>query len=183
MALTSDEVAKINATWEWAQQPVRHTWRRWFELLHVQEKVPPAELHSYKPSLVIVCDDLMGKLVMVDGVKRNRLPSMKRRIKIFEDAIEITCTFEAYRDIATLAGYRRQVTNQGGITALDIKFFRLVLQAKDALTPGEIRNIAERMPPRAAIRSSLFLYAELREYLVEMEKLVLVIAPLAVAAE
>jgi hypothetical protein len=167
--MEKDEIQKI---WAWAQQPRKAVWSEWLKLLK-PKGVPLAQLQEYKPPMVEICEPLLGLLVKKRGKLVNRQLGSCERRAIYKEALQIIETFRSYGDLATLAIYRRQVTNANGVAVLDSHFLRLVRLATPSFSPAWLQDIAIRMPPHSKVKRELEALAQARDQQPDIPQLLL----------
>ena len=126
---------------------------RWYVSQTVPRDGSPRKMYRHKPSINLICESLLGSSVRD---KNGRIcgvayPTLSRRCEIYREGIEIVTVFQDYRDLFSLAVYRRYVTQCGGIP-MDMLFFNLAMKGDFSREDWEI--LALRMPEYADIRAA-----------------------------
>ena len=118
----------------------------------------PNKMERYRPSVNQICEPLLGSSIrtkegIITGVS---YPPLARRLALFREGLELVIVFKRVEDLFTLATYRRQVTQRGGLP-LDRLLFETARTL--GLTKTEWQHLAERMPEKAPIRAACLLEA------------------------
>jgi hypothetical protein len=152
--VTKEEIQEIS---QWASQPRENVWRKWLALLRGKPGVTEHDLLAYKPHIPLVCEPLFGRRIKMGG--SNALvavrPSLKRRIKIYSEALDIIREFCQVDDLLRLGVFRREVTQIAGLEEIDRPFYELVLRDMHRITPQQLRRLSQRMPTGSAIQKAL----------------------------
>lgn len=153
--MEKDEIQEIS---QWASQPRENVWRKWLALLRGKPGVTEHDLLAYKPHIPSVCEPLFGRRVKVEGSHQSVAvrPSLKRRIKIYNEALDVIREFRQVDDLLRLGVFRREVTQIAGLKEIDEPFYDLVVRERDRITPQQLRKLAQRMPTNSAIQRALF---------------------------
>ena len=112
------------------------------------------------PSVASVGAELLGAAERDHACRKTGridLPPLRKRVAIFLEMLSVIEESWNWSELFIAAGYRRQVTNIGGLARIDRRLWDLALQAKPPLSSVECMRIAERMPKKSLIRQG-FLY-------------------------